>query len=401
MHQTPITPPFPFGLNFTNSPQYIKQLRDSRGLARFLLISELTVVRNTQTDGVEMWREIKEFNGPTFRRTQGRNLMKKMKALSIPTFLLTSLLLAAMPATSFAQCVGGCLGCEPFIYDLVAEPGEVQGPIQSISVHSEGAEVVVMGFTIIVTADPDTGVSNVPMASTVNTALTLDQILDQTPFRGRPSFPGFVGGSGVISVDGRMGGEFPDSLRLCASNVYLEVAEHTAGGPLDANELTSAFGGSAMVMGQEVKFANDPRLGQVSLTDTGLTLDPSTAREGGLTSVEGYLGEDGVLYMAVFEAPGESAVLPQEVSVARARCSNDQKLRANGGSTQIDGTVEICNKEGSLCYGTVLVTAVAPGDVAQGGEWRFQNNNIPLSCPTQIRATHENGTWTVGDVDVR
>lgn len=292
-----------------------------------------------------------------------------------PMLMGAALVLAvALPGQSLAQSV----------------PATIEGKIGSIVDNGDGTgSMTVMGITV--TFD-----STVPMNSP-STNLTLAALADPTPLPGRPGYDGFEGGTAIV-LGSTAGGP------VSATDIFVEPAENVVLGML-----TSAANCSLEVQGQigvpdtgvKLVFLQDARIPAGPALDVqGFEIDPCTIPEGTGVGVEGYYGEDGMLYIFALEAEAGERVNPgvDEVSIQRARCSRGS-LDVRGASSDPNGSViifDITNADPTTLGEAALVVDPATLEAT----YRFRSN--VGTCPSLIRVTHsDNGATAESEVDLR
>ncbi|QLG61330.1 hypothetical protein [Halorarum salinum] len=262
---------------------------------------------------------------------------------------------------------------------------ELEGPLEGVD--EAAGTIDVMGIAV--------DVSDASMSSPTADLMIGDLAGD--PFPGRGSTPGFLGGTAApVGTTMDTGGV------VTADTLFVEPAENVIVGAVTENT-TETNGsnedaineGTFAVQDTVIRTAQDPRLPFSAVVEAGFTVDVSTVPEGSLAEVEGYYGDDGVLYAhTLVVEEGETDGQPS-TSITRAECDDDDgELEVRGESSTPDGSISVYDHNTDELLGT---TAIEQGD-GSTGEFRLRAN--VEECPTVVRAENSNGSRDVSDVEV-
>jgi hypothetical protein len=222
---------------------------------------------------------------------------------------------------------------------------EVEGPVTSVLAVGSGAEIVVLGVTVVV--DPNLAAAG--RVRTPTAKLTIAQLADATPLPGRTE-PGFRGGTiiarGNFNTDT---GKLEAKLQPAPANqgnapfelfpsIEIEPSENVLIGPVTKNEA-----GKLTVNGVAVTPipASEARLpGRPVANEFGFAIRPETIPEQTLASAEGYfsatIGEF-FAHTLTIDGPAQLMIATPQVSVTRAQGRNrgaEYDLEVRGGFTQ-------------------------------------------------------------------
>lgn len=274
---------------------------------------------------------------------------------------------------------------------------EIEGVFDSVD--STNRTISVLGITVDVATDA--------VITSPTSTLTFDQLASAS-FPGRTE-SGFIGGTavpvGTATYDTDAG-----TLSVTASNLFVEVAEHVIVGVVTKNTVDTAQlddptrTGELRVNGVLVEPVGDDRMPLVAvLEDLGTEVDVSQIPEGSTAAVEGYIGNDGVLYTHTLEASQGDVVGDPVITIDRAQCqTGNTRLRVRGFSSETSGSVKIYD---GGTDGLLGETQLQPSDVELQGEYNFDERDLPGECPSSLRVELEqNGTvvaLAVSSVDVK
>ncbi len=285
---------------------------------------------------------------------------------------------------------------------------EVEGPVSSITAAGDGAEIVVMGVTVVV----DKNLIERRKIRTPTASLTIAQLVDPTSFPGRTA-AGFVGGTVIAR-----GNYDKTSNRLIVKfqpipsdegdlpfeefpAIEIEPAEN-----LMLGEITANAGGALTINGVSIRRlpANEQRMpGGPVLNDFGFEVKPGTIAPGTPGSAEGYFSStDNAFFAHTLTIDGDAVLttLDPQLSITRAQGRNrgaeyDLELRGgftqshiNPGTTNQDIQVfrvdEINGVTETRFLGRPRVTILA-GDF---GRWRFSARLTAGAAPYDKAPTH-------------
>jgi len=279
-----------------------------------------------------------------------------------------------------------------FSITAAAVPLALEGPITSVTDNLDGtATVTIMGIVV-----------NVPAGTPISSptaVLSVDQLVDPTPFPGRfgpdgAPLPGFVGGTAIITGEATVTGNTAD-------DVFVEPAENIVGGVIISDGIGCLSDGCS-VSGTPIKQLVDSRIMAGGPVDpNGLTL--STITSGGPAIAEGYFGNDGVFYWFILETEGELAAARggYQISITRARCTHNKEMRVLGGTTAP------ANGGGELTITGVNFNAtvdIIVDPVTGESTYSIRDRDVG-TCPSEIMVTHGDETTGISTatsaVDIR
>lgn len=302
--------------------------------------------------------------------------------------MFTSLLRLAGVMLSLAVAVT----IMPWSAHAVIFDGFIEGPI--IAVNAGAGTMTVNGIVVNVPV-------STPIASATRDDLTLADLGTAPAFPGR-SQNGFIGGTCLcaVRVDSVTGVHTATEITVePAENVLITTTRSTSCSNADC----TAAGDSIKVgsgAGIQVKPSTDPRMRAEWPTTRGFALDMAGSNlVGAIASMEGYVGNDGIMYYveADFSEGTLLHLTEAEVSIesTRTQCRQRDGLAAYN----LRGYVHTPSAGTVLFYDTTndpatligIATAVTDPEAPLFGAWSLdatQNGN----CAASIRATFGTAT---------
>jgi hypothetical protein len=265
---------------------------------------------------------------------------------------------------------------------------EVEGPVSAITDHGDGtASMTVMD--ILVKLDSNT-VINSPTA-----ALSIRELADRVSLPGRTQ-PGFVGGTAIV-----IGNSYNGIIH--ALNITIEPAENVVIGEITANNDTAGcIGGmqpadrALFINGVPITFLNDARMPFGEATNEGgFPINPCSLTPGDSVAIEGYFTSQGLYVFGLTSDDADTAGHANQTAITRVQCRERAgRLEARGATTASSGTVTLIDESSGSTIGSAGVTT----DLS-GGVFRLRVN--VTACPQIVRATHDDGSFGVAEVQIQ
>lgn len=213
---------------------------------------------------------------------------------------------------------------------------------------------------------------------------------------------GFIGGTATaVGTTTDAGGT------VVADSLFVEPAENVIVGAVTKNDVTkeedetneSAINeGTFEVQGTKIRTAQDSRLPfHAVMEGTDFRVGVSTIPERTLAEVEGYYGNDGVLYAHTLGATEGETEGKGSLTITRAECDHDDDgpdaLEVRGNTSAPDGTVSVYDHHTDELMGTTQVETTDDGT----GTFRFDAEID--TCPSVVRAENTDGSQDIANVD--
>jgi len=292
-------------------------------------------------------------------------------------------------------------------------PAAIEGRIESIAVNQDDGSVtmVVMGIEVFVPAavfgslNPDGSVAAPSLATTPTASIYDPNQLLGASLPAREPNAGFLNGTAIINGVSTTTAVFDLAGNIVtlapgfeAADLFVEPAENVVLGSLQRGGTCELY-----MEGIRINFLADERLpAGTPINGSGFEVDPCGIPENGAAgAVEGYYGNDGELYIFVFESD-DAPIVQNETggttTITRATCDG-RRIEVRGSSTLASGEARLYAPDNSEAG----ESQIGAGDLTFDAVTNTSTYRIRVNigvCPEEVRVESWAADATAADSSV-